>query len=88
MHVRKGINGCPLYLQRLEANVVSDWAVLGVILLIRMHVKEVHHLVGLDGALQEEDEKSARPAHLQVVGQQAGDGFVDEGLGDDVARKT
>lgn len=53
-----------------------------------MHIKEVDGLVGLDRALQEEDEESTRPAHLQVVGKQASDGFVDQGLGEDVAGKA
>lgn len=53
-----------------------------------MHIKEVDRLVGLDRALQEEDEESTCSAHLQVVGKQASDGFVDQGLGEDVAGKA
>lgn len=77
-----------IHLQRLKSNVVSDGAVLHVVLLVRMHIEEVHGLVGLDRALQEEDEEGARPAHLQVVGKQASDGFVDQRLGEDVAGKA
>lgn len=68
--------------------MISDGAVLHVVLLVRMHVKEVHGLVGLDRALQEEDEEGTRPAHLQVIGKQASDGFVDQRLGEDIARKA
>lgn len=57
-----------LYLQGFEANMISDGAVLHVVLLIRMHVEEIHHLVGLNSAFQEEDKKSTRPANLQVIG--------------------
>lgn len=68
--------------------MISDGAVLHVVLLVRMHIKEVDRLVGLDRALQEEDEESTCSAHLQVVGKQASDGFVDQGLGEDVAGKA
>lgn len=57
-----------LYLQGFKANVITDGAVLHMVLLIRMHVEKVHNLVGLDSAFQEEDKKSASPANLQVVG--------------------
>jgi len=77
-----------LYLQGFKANVISDGAVLYVVILIRMHVKKVHQLVGLNSAFEEEDQKSARPGNLKVIGEQAGDGFVDEGLGDDIAGKA
>lgn len=56
-----------LYLQGFKANMISDGAVLHVVLLIRMHVKKVHHFVGLNSAFQEEDEKSTCPANLQVI---------------------
>lgn len=56
------------YLQHFKANIISDGAVLHVVLLIGMHVQQVHDFVGLHSAFQEEDEESARPAHLQVVG--------------------
>lgn len=76
------------YLQRLEANVISDRAVLHMVLLVRMHIKEVDRLVGLDRPLQEEDKESTCTAHLQVFGKQASDGFVDQRLGEDVAGKA
>lgn len=66
-----------LYLQGFEANVIPDGAVLHLVLLIRMHVKKVQQLVGLNGAFEEEDQKGARPGNLQVIGEQDGDGFVD-----------
>lgn len=77
-----------LYLKGFKANIIRDGAVLRVVLLIRMHVKQVHHLVSLNSAFEEEDEKSTRPGDLQVIGQQAGNGFVDQGLGDDIAGKA
>lgn len=76
------------HLQRLKANVISDGTVLHVVLLVGMHIKEVDGLVSLDRALQEKDEKSTRTAHLQVIGKQASDGFVNQGLGEDVAGKA
>lgn len=39
-----------LYLQGFEANVIWDGAVLHMIFLIRMHVKKIHNLVGLNSA--------------------------------------
>lgn len=66
-----------LYLQGFKADVISDGAVLYVVLLVRMHVEQVHHLVGVNRAFQEEDKKSTCPANLQIIGQQAGNGFVD-----------
>lgn len=57
-----------LYLQGFKANMISDRAVLHMVLLIRMHVKKVHSLVGLNSAFQEEDKKSTCPANLQVIG--------------------
>lgn len=54
-------------LQRFKANIISNRAALCVVLLIRMHVKKVDHLVGLNSALQEEDEKSTRSAYLQII---------------------
>ena len=56
------------YLQGFKANVVSDGAVLHVVVLIRMHVKKVHHLVGVNCAFEEEDKKSTGPGNLQVIG--------------------
>lgn len=77
-----------IYLQGLKANVIPYWAVIHVVLLIRVQIQKVHHLVGLDGALQEEDEQSAGAADVQIAGQQAGDGFIEQRLCDGVAWKT
>lgn len=74
-----------LYLDDLKANMVAKRAGLRIILLIRVCIQKEDHLVGLHSALQEEDEEGTCPAHLQVVRQQVGNSFVDEGLGDNIA---
>lgn len=77
-----------LYLQRFKSNLISDGAVLNVVVLVWKHIQQRHHLVGSHAAFREEDQERARPTHFQIVGQQAGDGFVDQRLGDGVARET
>lgn len=64
IHLKKA-----LYLQGFKANVIANGTGLCMILLIRVCVEKVDHLVGLNGAFQEEDQESTCPAHLQIVGQ-------------------
>lgn len=59
-----------------------------MVLLVGVHVQHVHPLVGFNGTFKEEDEKSTCPANLQIIGQQAGEGFVDQRLGDDLTGKA
>lgn len=66
-----------LYLHCFKANAIPDGAAVYVVLLIRMHVENVHDLVGLDGALEEEDEKGTGAANLQVGGHKARNCFVN-----------
>lgn len=68
--------------------MVSNRAVIQVEILIWMHVKKVCSLVGLNGAFQEEDQKSTCPANLQVIWQQVSNSFVDKGLGNNIFRRT
>lgn len=52
------------HLKSFKANMISDGAELHMVLLIRMHVKQVHNLVGLNSAFHEEDKESTSPANL------------------------
>ena len=69
------------YLKEVKAHVVSDGGGLCMVLLVWEGVEPDHRPVGLQRALLEEDQESTGTAHLQVSGQQAGDGFVDQGPG-------
>lgn len=53
-----------------------------------MHVQNVHQLVGFYSAFQEKNKKGTQPANLQVIWKQASNGFVDEGLSDDITGKV
>lgn len=73
------------HLQDVEADAGPDWAVVRMRLLVRVHVERADGAVGVQAALLAEDEQGARPADLQVVRQQEGDGLADQGAGHAVA---
>lgn len=68
----------PSNLKNMKANTGSDRVVVGMLLLIRMHVKQADSAVCLQAPFLAKDEQSARSTDLQVMGQQEGDCLANQ----------